>query len=172
MKKTFKFLILALFTSFASLGFAQENGVNLDELVAAVRENPEAVAELVEEAVSASPGQILDITDRLMATFPELTEEIIFGALAGLPQPLEEEDVRQLLMHATLYRPGLAPDIVRGARRATTPAMEPIIGSAVSIALETAISERGLGVIGRTDQSSESQESYNPNIRIISPSEG
>ncbi len=173
MKILSRIAILGLFVSFTSLAMGQNNRVNLDELSQAVRENPENTASFVGEAVSLSLGQITAITaitDRLMARFPDLTEEIVFGAIAGMPTPLSEDDLTQLLTHAVLFRPALAPEIVVGARRATTPAMEPVITAAVRNALQRAIGAGGLGVIGRTTAASTPAASYNPTLRIISPS--
>lgn len=172
MKNILKVTLLAFFVSLSSLAFGQDNEVDLDALVSAIEENPESAASLVEEAVRSSLGQITEITDRLMADFPELTEEIVLGAIAGMPEPLSAEDLDQLLTHVTLYRPGLAPEIVIGARRATDD-MEDTITGAVRGALQAAINNGGLGVIGRTSGSSKPGDDFDPTafLNIISPSQ-
>ncbi len=169
MKKTLKLTILAFFLGAAAAVFGQQNAVDLDALVAAVAENPENVASLVEEAVSSAPGQITEITDRLMAEFPELTEGIIFGAIAGMPE-VTEEAVERLLIHAVNFRPALAPEIVLGARNATTPAMESTITNAVTLALQQVVRDGNLGPIGRTSQPSTAGSDYDPDSKVISPS--
>jgi outer membrane murein-binding lipoprotein Lpp len=171
MKKTMKLTLLAVFVGFTSLAFGQGNRINLDELAQAVRANPGEAAALVEEAVRNSPEQITAITDRLMASFPGLTEEIVFGAIAGMPTPLSEDALTRFLNHVVAYRPGATPEIVSGARRATSPAMAPVITAAVRNALQLAIGENGLGVIGRTSESSVASASFNPSLRIISPAQ-
>lgn len=173
MKKTLPIALLALFVSLTSFVFAQANAINLNELVAAIEETPEDTASLVEEAVRNSPEQAYEITERLLATFPDLAEEIIYGAIAGMPEPLSEEDIEQYLLQTVSFRPALAPDIVIGARRATTPAMEPVITSTVRLALQQIISQDGLGVLGRTSRSSvPGEDNYDPTIhQIISPSQ-
>src|SRR5690625_6853201 len=113
MKKTLQIVLMALFTGLTSIALAQSNGqVDLDQLAAAVGENPDATASLVEEAVRTSPDQIYEITERLLASYPELTEEIILGAIAGMEEPLSEKELEKFLHHADRYRPALAPDIV------------------------------------------------------------
>lgn len=173
MKNLLKTALLALFVSLTPFAFAQENDqVDLDQLVAAIEENPEETASLVEEAVRSSFGQLIEITERLLATRPDLAEEIVFGAIAGMPEPLSEEDLEQFLRHAVHYRPALAPEIVIGARRATTPAMEPVITSTVQLALRQIITNQGLGVIGRTSQSAIPDDDFDPTLhQVISPSQ-
>lgn len=174
MKKTLPIALLALFVSLTSLIFAQDNTtINLNELVAAIEETPENTASLVEEAVRNSANQASEITERLLATFPDLAEEIVYGAIAGMPEPLSEEDLEQYLLQIVQFRPALAPDIVIGARRATTPAMEPVITATVRLALQHIIAQQGLGVLGRTNRSSvPGDDFYDPTIhQVISPSQ-
>jgi len=127
-------MLLAFFVSLASVASAQQQ-VDLDGLVASVGEDPDNVASLVEQAVRTSPAQVHEIVNVLLANYPELAEEVVFGAVAGLPSA-EEDIVRRVVNRAILYRPGLASEIALGARRATT-GMEPIINAAAVAALRT-----------------------------------
>ncbi len=130
--KTLKLALLALFVSLASVVSAQQQ-VDVDELVAAVAQDTENTASLVEQAVRTSPAQVHEIVNVLLANYPELAEDIILGAIAGLPSA-EEEIVRRVVTRAIIFRPGLASEIALGARRATT-GMEPVINSAAVTAL-------------------------------------
>lgn len=126
-----KILKLALLALFAAVTTSATAAVDIEELVAAVGENPDNCAALVEQAVRSSPEQLHDIVEALLAAYPELTEEIIFGAVAGMPTPLRDEVVSNIVERAILYRPALATDIAMGARRATTGMNENINKAAV-----------------------------------------
>lgn len=163
--KTVKLVLLALFAAAASNLIAQTD----QDLIQAIRESPEDTAALVEAAVSAAPDKISAIVHPLLATFPELAAEIMFGAIAGLPEPISEEVLSTFIEQAVIFRPGLASDITVGARRATTPPLQPLITAAVRSGLQVAIGEGDLGVIGRTSASSGAEIRVNTTL-LISPS--
>lgn len=130
--KTIKLALLALFVSLATVTFAQQQ-VDLNELVASVGADQENAAALVEQATRTSPAQVHEIVNVLLANYPGLAEEIVFGAIAGLPSA-EEEIVSRVVTRAITHRPGLASEIALGARRATS-GMEAIINAAAVLAL-------------------------------------
>lgn len=145
---TLKLALIALFLGASSIVFAQINQVNLADLIDTVGEDPDNTAAYTEEAVRSAPGQVHDIIEALLAAYPDLAEEIIFGAIAGMPTPLEEEEVTRLVERAVLFRPALATDIALGARRATT-GMEQVINVAAVRALRSSAARTGI-VPGQT----------------------
>jgi hypothetical protein len=132
--KIVKLAVVALFVSLASVLSAQQ--VNLNQLAADVAADRESCAAHVEVAVRQSPSQVHEIVETLLAAEPELAEEIIFGAIAGMPTPVEEEVVARIVERAILFRPELATSIALGARRATV-GMELAINRAAVRALRT-----------------------------------
>ena len=148
--KTIKFALFALFLSLVSVAQAQEaqaqGQVDLNALVASVGSEPDSTAAQVEAAVSANPEQVHEIVNVLLANYPDLAGEIIFGAIAGLPSA-NEEMVSRVVARAIAFRPGLASEIALGARRATT-GMEGVINSAAVLALrQVASNPRAVGLV-------------------------
>lgn len=130
--KTIKLALLALFVSLVSVAHAQLQ-VDINALVKSVGADPDSTAAQVEEAVSSSPAEVHEIVNVLLANYPDLAGEIIFGAIAGLPSA-NEEMVSRVVSRAISFRPGLASEIALGARRATS-GMEGTINSAAVLAL-------------------------------------
>lgn len=134
---TIKIALIALFLSASSIVFAQPapvNTVNVNELVATVGANPTEAAALTEQAVRSSPDQLHQIVEALLAAHPDLAEDIIYGAVAGMPAPLDEDALALVVSRSITFRPSLAPEIAVGARRATT-GMNPVINRAAVDAL-------------------------------------
>lgn len=113
--KALKFIIVALFFGVASHLSAQ---ADLNALADAIAEDPGNAAALVQAAVAENPGDVNAIVARLLADFPNLAEEVIYGAINGLPSP-SRGDILDLVERAVKLRPGLSAEIVVGARRAT-----------------------------------------------------
>jgi|GEM_PF-5469167 len=130
--KTIKLALLALFLGLTATVSAQNNAVG--QVVADVGANPENTAPIVEAAVRQAPANVHVIVEALLAAYPELAEEIIFGAITGMPTPLEEEVVSMIVERAVLFRPELANEIALGARRATS-GMDAVINRAAVRAL-------------------------------------
>lgn len=151
---------------FASSAFAQ---ANVDDLIEALREDPENAAALVEAAVENAPDQAGSIVNQALAAFPELAEEIVAGAIKGLGDP-DEEDLASFLSSIVNAHPGLAADIVAGAVQAA-PQLENVIFTSVRDSLR----KRGFRLVGETDASpvpgSDANNDYfQPELRVISPS--
>jgi hypothetical protein len=163
--KTLRLTFLALFVALTSNLMAQDAAGALDDLLLAIREDPENTAVMVEAVVAEYPDQAAPLVNRLLATFPDLAEEIVFGAVNGLPAPQAEEAVFGLVTQAVRYRPALAGAIVSGALRAV-PDMEGTIIAAARAGLR-----EGPGVIGRTGSPNGPENLYDETLRLtVSPS--
>lgn len=152
--KLLKYTLLACFFGLAAQAFGQ---VNINDLSSAIAESPNNTAELVAEAVSQDPDRINAIVGRLLAEYPSLAEAIVSGAINGLPTPKSEDVITGLVEYAIELRPGLAPEIILGARLSTAdmPGMDDRIALSARNVLR-----KGLGVLGRTSADGSDEIEY------------
>ncbi len=165
--KIIKFTFLVLFLSL-STGAMGQNLLNLNDLVREVGGDRENVELIVQRAVSQSPDQIADIIEVLIKAYPELTEQIVFGAIAGLPRP-DRDKIYELIRRAIFTNPGMAPQAVAGALRATE-GMGPEIERAAQVAMNEYLSNPAAPgkAVGGESQSGTPASSFEGTI--LSPS--
>ena len=152
-----KIINISLFSAFLVLASATfgQNLINLNDLVREVGGDRENVELIVQRAVSQSPDQISDIIEVLIRAYPELTEQIVFGAIAGLPRP-DREKINELIRRAIFTNPGMAAQVVAGADRATE-GMTAEIERIAQVAMNEYLSNPqnpGLGVGGQNQPGS------------------
>lgn len=110
--KKLSYILTVLLMAFATQAFGQ---VNLDELAAAIEEDEEGAAALVEEAVAENPSQAEAIITALLTQFPGLAQQIIVGVIEGMPAGTSNTEIANLVGVAVSVAPGLAPQILAGA---------------------------------------------------------
>jgi hypothetical protein len=113
--KKLSYILTVLLMAFATQAFGQ---VNLDELAAAIEEDEEGAAALVEEAVAANPSQAEAIMTALLTQFPGLAQGIVFGVIAGMPAGTSNTEIANLVGVAVSVSPAQAAQILAGARLA------------------------------------------------------
>lgn len=159
--KTLKYILLSFLLGAATVVSAQ---VNLDDLSEAVGEDTENAAALVEQAVTEDPEQTNAIVARLLAEYPALAEQILLGAVTGMGDTATQAEVVAVVVAAVQFRPGLAPEILAGARRAP---ISPEVSQGINVAATNVL--RNLGAFSGGGQSTGQNPVFDETLRI-SPS--